>query len=161
MRRRPVTVCGALVFLAFVSWVSFDSQLVAEMDMDDLQQVEVAPEEVITTSLLDGVYSASQAERGRAVFDEVCAACHMPDEFSSNGMLVGWDGQTVNDLFEVVSAIMPEDNPGSLRRSEYVDVLAYFFSLNSLPSGEIDMKDDEDSLMKIRIQGLDGDIQGG
>ena len=75
------------------------------------------------------------------------------------GCLVGWDGQAVNDLFELVSAIMPEDNPGSLRRSEYVDVLAYFFSLNSLPSGEIDMKDDEDSLMKIRIKGLDGDIQ--
>ena len=76
MRRRPVTVCGALVFLAFVSWLSFDIQLVAEMDMDDLQQVEVAPEEVMTTSLLDGVYSASQAERGRAVFDE--SVCCLP-----------------------------------------------------------------------------------
>ena len=151
MRRRPVTVCGALVFLAFVSWLSFTSQLVAEMDTDDLQQVDVSSEEIMTTSLLDGVYSVSQAERGRVVFDEVCAACHMPDEFSANGMLVGWDGQAVNDLFESVSAMMPEDNPGSLSRNQTARLLSFMLLRGRFPGGATELPVERDALGSIRF----------
>ena len=36
----------------------------------------------------------------------------------------------------VMSATMPEANPGGLLEDEYVDVLAYIFSLNKFPAGD-------------------------
>ena len=46
---------------------------------------------------------------------------------------------------------MPEDNPGALARQEYIDVIAYIFSLNAYPAGPNDLPGDDDGLKKIRI----------
>ena len=46
---------------------------------------------------------------------------------------------------------MPEDNPGSLERQEYVDLVAYIFSLNAYPAGAGDLPADDDGLKKVRI----------
>jgi hypothetical protein len=46
---------------------------------------------------------------------------------------------------------MPEDNPGSLERQQYIDVLAYIFSLNAYPAGANDLPGDDDGLKKIKI----------
>jgi hypothetical protein len=46
---------------------------------------------------------------------------------------------------------MPQDNPGSLKRKEYVDVVAYLFRLNGLPAGDAEM--DVSSVKRIRIEG--------
>ena len=189
MRTGPVTVWGAALLLTLAGSLGLAHQVTAKGNgvpnaqaVTDWQPAQGTPdtgppqtstdgaeapptgeasEDATTTSLRDGVYSEAQAERGRGVFDEVCGACHMPDEFATAGILVGWDGETVNDLFEAVRMTMPEDNPGGLRRSEYADILAYFFSLNELPAGETEMQDDAGSLESIRIEGLDGQAQDG
>src|SRR6185503_10730784 len=44
-----------------------------------------------------------------------------------------------------------EDNPGSLERQQYIDVVAYIFSLNAYPAGENDLPADDDGLKKIKI----------
>ena len=46
---------------------------------------------------------------------------------------------------------MPEDNPGSLERQQYIDVVAYIFSLNAYPAGANDLPGDDDGLKKIKI----------
>jgi cytochrome c len=109
------------------------------------------PSQEETRSVQSGVYTLEQAERGKAVFEEICATCHEPADFDDGGYMSSWSGQTANDMIEEIRATMPEDNPGSLKRKEYVDVAAYFFSLNGLPAGEAEM--DANSVKKILIEG--------
>ncbi len=91
------------------------------------------PEETI--SVLDSVFTAEQADRGDQIFMRVCLDCHLPEEFSDAGYLYSWEGQLVADLIGYVQTNMPEDNPGSLRYAEYLDVMAYILKLNGIPSG--------------------------
>ncbi len=77
------------------------------------------------TSVQDGVYSKEQAQRGEKLFTEICMVCHQPNEFSQSGYMDGWSGQTVNDLVEFIRSTMPEDNPGRLKRTEYIDIVAF------------------------------------
>jgi len=87
-----------------------------------------------SASTLDGVFSESQAKRGEETFRTVCANCHTPEQFGET-FLQAWSGATVGDLFDLVSALMPEDQPGSLKPEEYVAVLSYIFKANGLPPG--------------------------
>ena len=46
---------------------------------------------------------------------------------------------------------MPEDNPGGLKREEYVDIIAYVLKTNEVPfTGDLPM--DADALKKITIK---------
>lgn len=85
----------------------------------------------------DGVFTAAQAARGKAVYDKSCASCH-PTEFYVE-RLARWESRPVADLFESLAASMPQDNPGSLLTSEYVDALAYIFSITGSPSGSSEL----------------------
>jgi cytochrome c len=109
------------------------------------------PSQEETRSVQSGVYTLEQAGRGKAVFEEICAACHEPADFDDGGYMSSWSGQTANDMIEEIRATMPENSPGSLKRREYVDIAAYFFSLNGLPAGDAEM--DANSVKKILIEG--------
>jgi mono/diheme cytochrome c family protein len=104
-----------------------------------------------TRSVQSGVYTEAQAERGASVFKGTCVSCHQPGEFGDGAYMDGWSGQTAHDLIELIRATMPQDNPGSLKRKEYVDVVAYLFRLNGLPAGDAEM--DVSSVKWIRIEG--------
>ena len=65
-------------------------------------------------SVLDGVFTAAQASRGERTFREVCAACHDTGEFSGGRFRISWVGRPVGELFETISTLMPEADPGSL-----------------------------------------------
>ncbi len=86
-------------------------------------------------SVLDSVFTAEQADRGEQTFMTMCLDCHLPEEFSDAGYLSSWEGQTVTDFVEFVQSSMPEDNPGTLKNTEYLDVIAYILELNGIPSG--------------------------
>ena len=87
------------------------------------------------TSVLDSVFTAEQADRGDRTFMRVCIDCHLPEEFSDAGYLYSWEGQLVADLMDYMQTNMPEDNPGTLKNTEYLDVIAYILELNGIPSG--------------------------
>jgi mono/diheme cytochrome c family protein len=112
--------------------------------------IAAAQEEEIR-SVQSGVYTDEQAERGLKVFEGTCIACHQPEEFSDGGYIDGWSGQMAHDMIEHIRETMPQDTPGSLKRAEYVDVAAFFFRLNGLPTGDTEM--DVESVKKIRIEG--------
>ena len=101
--------------------------------------------------LTSGVYSAKQVERGEGVYKTSCQSCHAKTEYTGDKFKVAWVTKTVFDIFDTIRSQMPEDNPGSLERQEYVDVVAYIFSLNAYPAGANDLPGDDDSLKKIRI----------
>ncbi len=79
-------------------------------------------------------------------------ACHSTNEFMGPLFAIKWIDRTAGDIFDVVSTLMPEVNPGSLRPEQYADVLAYFFSLNGYPSGEEALPADAAVLQNVRIE---------
>lgn len=99
-----------------------------------------------------GVYSADQALRGRKVFREKCAACHPPEFFTDGVFLDTWSGQTAHALFTTIRTTMPQETPGSLRRQEYADVLAYLLQLNKLPVGKVELAPTDDALKRVTIE---------
>jgi mono/diheme cytochrome c family protein len=88
----------------------------------------------------DGVFTAEQAARGKAVYDKSCATCHPADFYRDRLPL--WRDKSVGLVFESISTSMPQDNPGSLLTSEYIDVLAYILSLTGSPAGSSELTTD-------------------
>jgi mono/diheme cytochrome c family protein len=99
----------------------------------------------------DRVYTAEQAQRGKEVYQRVCSQCHALD-FYKGPVMKPWDGGSLDGLYDAVSRLMPQNNPGSLKRREYVDILAYILSLNGMPAGEEEMPTKPADLKAIRIK---------
>ena len=100
-------------------------------------------------SVNEGVYTATQADRGAAVFKETCTACHEPSRFIGTDFLSVWTGKPLHALFDQMSATMPEDNPGSLKPQQYADIIAYFLKLNDYPAGASELPEGADALKVI------------
>ena len=86
-------------------------------------------------STLDGVYTAEQAERGRQSYMKACTECHAL-AWAVGDVVRSWEGASLYGFFDVMTRTMPESNPGSLRRREYVDIIAYMLQVNGMPPGE-------------------------
>ena len=118
--------------------------------------VGIPPELVASSpsgsSVLDGVFTSGQASRGEQRFRQVCAACHSTNEFRGGRFRIRWVGQTAGDIFELVSTMMPEGDPGSLSQEDYANLLAYFLSLNGYPAGEEPLPADVSTLRNVRIE---------
>ena len=75
-----------------------------------------------TRTVWDGVYTDAQAERGRASYQQSCAACHREDlrGDSTAPSLVGesftflWGDMEVGELLARMQKLMPPERPGSL-----------------------------------------------
>jgi mono/diheme cytochrome c family protein len=103
-------------------------------------------------SVKDGVYTAAQADRGQAVFRSKCASCHAPNRFTDDLFYTSFAGKPLWEMFDVISDSMPEDNPGSLKKEEYADVIAYLLKLNNFPAGPSDLPIDKDALSAILME---------
>lgn len=94
-------------------------------------------------SVWEGVYSAPQAEHGAAVYSAKCSACHgaaMNGTGEAPALIGGefvshWDTMTVGDLFDRVRTTMPQNDPQSLTRADYADVVAHLLKVNGFPAG--------------------------
>ena len=100
----------------------------------------------------NGVYSEAQADRGSRLFETRCGTCHQVAEFADPHFMGAWKGQPAAGLFEMIRAAMPEDNPGSLTRQQYADILAFIFKKNGLPAGEAELKGTPEALKEVIIE---------
>ena len=112
------------------------------------------------SSVWDGVYTNTQAGRGKALYASACASCHT-ETLEGKGQipplagpefLNNWDGQTLADLFDKMQTTMPADAPGKLSNEQNIDLLAFLLSANKFPAGSTELKYDRDTLKKILIQ---------
>ena len=71
---------------------------------------------------------------------------------SGGVFLRGWKGQTVANLYQYARIEMPQGSPGSLTDQQYADIIAYMFSLSSLPVGENELPPDAQQLNRIIIE---------
>ena len=81
-------------------------------------------------SVWDRVYTAAQAERGRAVYDTRCGRCHGADLRGVNGsalagdaFMLHWEGRTIERLFRKIRDTMPPEAAGALMEREALDKL--------------------------------------
>jgi len=93
-------------------------------------------------SIWDGVYTDTQADRGRTLYMQNCGRCHGADLSGSFEIppLIGrfmpyWSGSTLDALFDYVSAAMPLDHPGALGAAANADIVAFLLKSNDIPSG--------------------------
>ncbi|HEY2009177.1 MAG TPA: cytochrome c [Rhizomicrobium sp.] len=108
-----------------------------------------------TSSVWDGAYTGTQAERGANKYRQECVMCH-GTALEGNGEappLVGrfipdWEGTKLSDLFEKIQATMPLFAPGTLSASDTADLLAFILQANNFPAGQKDLASG-DSLNRI------------
>jgi len=113
----------------------------------------------VRRTVWNGVYTESQAARGVTAFGQSCAGCHA---LAAEGKapLVGdpfWKSfaqKSVGDLFEFVSANMPNGTPGSLDESTYRDIVALMLKSNGFPAGTAELR--RDSMAGVQIVQMDG-----
>ena len=102
-------------------------------------------------AVLEGVFTAAQAARGERTFDEVCAGCHDTGEFAGARFRLGWVDRSVGELFDIISTLMPEGDPGSLSPGEYAAVVAFLLQLNGYPAGETPLPTNLSALQELEI----------
>ena len=91
----------------------------------------------------DGVYTAAQADSGRAIYERECAVCHQSNlqgsfeapQLAGESFLQFWADLSPGDLFVRISGSMPPGQAGSLTDEAYLDVVAYLLQANDAPAG--------------------------
>jgi len=102
-------------------------------------------------TVLDGVYTAEQAEQGGAVFHSVCTLCHALNEFVYGTHQPVAKFPNLGDMFLRISSQMPMDNPGGLSFQEYAAIVSYILEQNGYPAGETELPADISKLTPIRV----------
>lgn len=112
-----------------------------------------------STTVLDGVYTHAQAERGEAVYSSSCIGCHEGQdadgpELMGKAFLDRWREDKIEPLFTFIKTTMPGNAPGSLDERAYADIIAFILEANGLPAG---MNELTPNLMgSIQLVGPDG-----
>jgi cytochrome c553 len=110
-------------------------------------------------SIWDGLYTAAQADRGRATFDQSCSRCHnsnlrgsdrgptlVGDEF-----LASWLDGSLEALFSFIRDSMPDGNASTVNDARKADVLAYILQRNGFPTGAAELPPDTAKLEMVQI----------
>lgn len=117
----------------------------------DLQAAQGGP-------IATGPYSASQAERGKVVYEQSCSTCHGAslrggaNEFAAPA-LAGpffyekWSGRPLEELFRYAVENMPPDQT-RLSEAAYLEVMAYVLQVLQYPSGNTDLSADSPAMTR-------------
>jgi mono/diheme cytochrome c family protein len=122
------------------------------------------PDAQSRSSVWDGVYTAAQADRGKAAYARHCSRCHGDDPANSRNPLSGdrfaehWESRTLADLFHRIRDTMPPGEAFTVGAADKLDALAYLLKQNAFPEGGAELPSDGDALATIQITGKGGPI---
>lgn len=110
-------------------------------------------------TVLDGVYSKSQAQRGANHYNTICADCHEggePDALPLFGpdFVDRWREAPLSFLHDFISANMPADDAGNLPAASYLETVAFLLQENGFPVGNSNLA--VDGLSEILLVGSNG-----
>jgi mono/diheme cytochrome c family protein len=112
-------------------------------------------------TVLDGVFTAAQAERGREAYAVHCSTCHSNDleglagpPLKGEQFIDNWREDSVKSLFTFIQTRMPQRAVGSLSAETYIDILSHILSVNMFPAGSNDLN--AEALGGIDLVGKDG-----
>src|SRR5580704_11529125 len=125
-----------------------------KLDQSALERIKIAKKGV-----WDGVYTAAQADRGKANFlTGRCGGCHQLDLSGDRGptlkgdtFLSHWENGPVNTLFKKISETMPPNGPNETTDEAKIDIVAYLLQSNGFPAGPAELKLDAEALDRIEI----------
>ena len=113
----------------------------------------------------DGAYSEAQAQRGNAVYQHLCTACHHGElqgdrdigapALAGEAFFTNWNALTVEALFDKIFRTMPYEEPETLNPLDTVDLVAYILQFNKFPSGEVELVAEAGRLGGIVIERTD------
>ena len=112
-------------------------------------------------SVLDGVYTLTQASRGESLVLETvrCVNCHGSTLRGGTGdtpPLVGpefissWQGFSLNDLESKVIT-MPPNSSEKMKPQDYVDIMSFLLQINVYPAGEDELVPNPEVLRQVKI----------
>jgi len=106
----------------------------------------------------DGVYTAAQAMRGRALYEQRCAMCHgkaaeggLAPPLAGSGFLQAWGGRSLWELASKIRNTMPADEPGKLTSSQSADLVAFALETGKFPAGNSELPGEEAGLKNIAL----------
>lgn len=146
MVRRPRSGAGVMMIGAMAIAASLAA----------VGSTEVFAQESTTSA---GVFTEEQAVRGKEVYLQDCAACHLED-LLGDGIappLVGvpfefrWSELSLGDMFAAIRTTMPQGAPASLSAQGYVDIIAYMLDANEYPTGGEELPTNEAALQAIIV----------
>jgi mono/diheme cytochrome c family protein len=111
-----------------------------------------SPTVATDSTTLGGVYTVTQAARGKNVYAGNCRSCHAPESHTGKTFEAWWRGKPLAELFTFVSTRMPKNDPGSLAPEDAADVVAYLLQMNAMPAGKRELFASADSLKQYRIE---------
>ncbi len=110
-------------------------------------------------TILDGVYTASQAVEGADKYEGNCVHCHEgidPDGpvLRGRSFIDRWRESNLDALYNHIRTRMPADGAGQLSDESYIQILAYMLGASDYPTGREELH--PEALSSIRIVGMDG-----
>ena len=104
-----------------------------------------------------GIFTAQQATRGKALFNQSCASCHLEDltgKDAAPALIAAtfashFNGAAIGDLVNRVRTTMPQSSPNSLTAAAYFDIVAYILQANGAPAGAQDLGADSPALKNL------------
>ena len=117
-------------------------------------------------TILDGVYSKAQAQRGKNVYTRHCQGCHSSN-LQGEGIepplidtlfIDAWREDKLFSLYDFIAVRMPKEGrksqPGSLTPEQYLDVVAFILERNGYPAGAAELTHEQ--LATTQFVGPDG-----
>lgn len=106
-----------------------------------------------------GVYTDAQAGRGKAIYDEKCAACHggtlagadMSPPLVGGTFLANWSNQPLSELANRIRTTMPMDNPGTLSTAQTADIVAFILKSNGFKAGTTELPRNAQMMQQIKL----------
>jgi hypothetical protein len=112
-------------------------------------------------TVLDGVFTAAQADRGKEAYAMYCSSCHTDDLSGMSApplkgpeFMNRWREDTTKSLFGYIQTSMPPRDRENISEKSYIDILAHILAVNTFPTGLEELQ--LDALSSIRIVGKDG-----
>ncbi|HSQ28323.1 MAG TPA: cytochrome c [Gemmatimonadaceae bacterium] len=146
---RPLAVAATIVCVAAAVHRTVDSA------RSNRARVQVEPGHTV----LDSVYTDSQATAAESTYKQGCAKCHGAalEGAQDGGPLTGpifmtnWQGLTLADLQDKIRTTMPPDTPNTIPPSAVADLVGLVLERNQFPAGTKPLTADPERLKDIKI----------
>ena len=123
-----------------------------------------AQSEAHEKTVLDGVYSNAQAERGRELYTTHCSVCHgnalegvSAPPLKGNRFIERWREGALDPLYDFIRKTMPfgrRADTKSIPDTEYLDILTYVLKVNGYQAGESELT--SGLLGSVMLVGMNG-----
>jgi cytochrome c5 len=111
-----------------------------------------------TARIWQGVYTATQAERGKTTFNTACIRCHGADlagttapALKGDRFMTTFGNESVDRLFLKIRDTMPPNFGSTLDDSARIDIVSYILQTNGFPPGGRDLTASGDDLAGVQI----------